>query len=116
LCLETALENVQFPSGPEDLDLEVRVQWSDGLLNLVPIVVGHHIASHINVDPDRGVDVEAAKAKLRVLQRRRDELVWPLGEITRERSHRDCAPNAANPTTRQRVIPTCKHCNARSPR
>jgi serine/threonine protein kinase len=43
-CVEKALERVKFPTGPEQLDLEVRVQWSEGLLNLAPMVVGHHVA------------------------------------------------------------------------
>src|SRR5262249_48913300 len=50
-CVERALERVKFPTGPEQLDLEVRVVWSEGQLILSPMVVGHHTV-RTNVDID----------------------------------------------------------------
>jgi serine/threonine protein kinase len=43
-CVQTAVAGVKFPIGVEQLDLEVGVAWSQGLLNLSPRVVGHHSA------------------------------------------------------------------------
>jgi len=40
LCVAEAIERVQYPVGPEVLDLEVTIQWSAGLLNLAARVVG----------------------------------------------------------------------------
>ena len=43
-CIESALARVKFPSGPELLELEVGVSYSQGLLNLSPRVLRHHEA------------------------------------------------------------------------
>ena len=40
-CIESALARVTFPAGPEVLDLEVLVSYSQGLLNLSPRVLRH---------------------------------------------------------------------------
>ena len=40
LCVSEAIQRVKYPAGPEMLDLEVNIQWSEGLLNLAARVVG----------------------------------------------------------------------------
>jgi len=40
LCVWDAVARVKYPPGPDILDLEITVQWSEGLLNLAPRVVG----------------------------------------------------------------------------
>jgi serine/threonine protein kinase len=44
-CVQSAIAGVKFPTGPEILDLEVAVGWSQGMLSVSPRVVGHHEAS-----------------------------------------------------------------------
>jgi hypothetical protein len=83
MCLEHAMESVQFPPGAEDLDVDVRVQWSDGLLNLAPMVVAHRTPVHKFSGSPRE-DRERATAILRSLKRRRAELQWRLDEAKRE--------------------------------
>jgi hypothetical protein len=39
LCVGEALERVKYPPGPDELELEVSVQWSAGLLNQAPRIV-----------------------------------------------------------------------------
>jgi hypothetical protein len=87
LCLETAMENVQFPAGAEDLDLDVRVQWSEGLLNLASMVVGHRTPiPRFSGSPRE--DRDRAQALLRLLKRRQAELQWRLGEAKFEYAQR----------------------------
>ena len=83
MCLETAMESVRFPAGAEDLELDVRVQWSEGLLNLAPVVVGHRTPVHKFSGSPRE-DRDRAQAILRSLKRRKAELEWRLGETKRE--------------------------------
>ncbi|HEU0029817.1 MAG TPA: protein kinase [Kofleriaceae bacterium] len=39
LCVAEAIERVKYPTGPEVLDLEVNIQWSEGLLNTAARIV-----------------------------------------------------------------------------
>jgi serine/threonine protein kinase len=39
-CVSTSLARVKYPSGPDILDLEIKAQWSEGVLVLSPRVVG----------------------------------------------------------------------------
>jgi serine/threonine protein kinase len=41
-CVALAMERIKYPPGPEQLDLEVAVSWSEGQVILSPRVVGHH--------------------------------------------------------------------------
>jgi hypothetical protein len=38
-CVSNALARVKYPPGPDILELEVKVQWQKGLINLAPRVV-----------------------------------------------------------------------------
>jgi serine/threonine protein kinase len=38
-CVSNALARVKYPAGPDILELEVKVQWAKGLINLAPRVV-----------------------------------------------------------------------------
>ena len=49
-CIESALARVKFPTGPELLELEVGVSYSQGLLNLSPRVLRHHEAPVGTID------------------------------------------------------------------
>ena len=49
-CVEQAIGRVKFPTGPEQLDLEVVVGWSQGLMNLSPRVVGHRTVAGSTID------------------------------------------------------------------
>jgi hypothetical protein len=40
LCVAEATQRVKYPAGSEVLELEVNIQWSEGLLNLAARVVG----------------------------------------------------------------------------
>ena len=42
LCVSEQVVRVRFPPGPEQLDVEATVLWSEGLVNLSPRVTGHH--------------------------------------------------------------------------
>jgi len=44
LCVSEQIVRVRFPPGPEQLDVEATVLWSQGLVNLSPRVIGHHPA------------------------------------------------------------------------
>jgi hypothetical protein len=92
MCLETAMERVRFPAGPEDLDLEVHVQWSEGLLNLAPIVVGHREPTTHQLPRSRNEQIERAKAQLRRLEARRAELEWRLEVARCEYARQHAAP------------------------
>jgi serine/threonine protein kinase len=50
LCLELAVVRIRFPSGPEQLDVEVQVGWAEGVLNLSPRIVGRREAPRSNID------------------------------------------------------------------
>ncbi len=50
LCLELAVVRVRFPSGSEQLDVEVQVGWAEGVLNLSPRIVGRREAPRSNID------------------------------------------------------------------
>jgi len=41
-CVALAMERIKYPPGPEQLDVEVAVSWSEGQVILSPRVVGHH--------------------------------------------------------------------------
>jgi serine/threonine protein kinase len=41
-CVSEQIVRVRFPPGPERLDVEATVLWSQGLVNLSPRVTGHH--------------------------------------------------------------------------
>jgi serine/threonine protein kinase len=49
-CVEQAIGRVKFPSGPEQLEVEVGVGWSSGMMNLSPRVVGHRAAPGSTID------------------------------------------------------------------
>ncbi len=49
-CVEQAVGRVKFPDGPEQLDVEVGVQWSQGFMNLSPRVVGHRPVAGTTID------------------------------------------------------------------
>jgi hypothetical protein len=40
-CVSEQIVRVRFPPGPERLDVEATVLWSQGLVNLSPRVTGH---------------------------------------------------------------------------
>ena len=44
ICVSEQIVRVRFPPGPEQLDVEATVLWSQGLVNLSPRVTGHHPA------------------------------------------------------------------------
>lgn len=50
LCVELAAGRIAFPTGPEQLDLEVHVGWSQGMLNVSPRVVGRREAPRSDLD------------------------------------------------------------------
>ena len=50
LCLELAVVRIRFPGGSEQLDVEVQVGWSEGMLNLSPRIVGRREAPRSNID------------------------------------------------------------------
>jgi serine/threonine protein kinase len=50
LCLELAVVRIKFPSGPEQLDVEVQVGWAAGVLNLSPRITGRRDAPRSNLD------------------------------------------------------------------
>ncbi len=50
LCLELAVVRIRFPSGSEQLDVEVQVGWAEGVLNLSPRIVGRREAPRSNID------------------------------------------------------------------
>jgi len=50
LCLEFAAGRIKFPSGPEQLELEVLVGWAEGVLNLSPRITGRRDAPRSNLD------------------------------------------------------------------
>ena len=50
LCVELAVGRQTFPAGAEQLDLEVNVGWSQGMLNVAPRVVGRREAPRSNLD------------------------------------------------------------------
>ena len=49
-CVSEQLVHVRYPAGPELLDLEATVLWSQGLVNLSPRVVGHHPAPRRQIE------------------------------------------------------------------
>jgi hypothetical protein len=49
-CVEQAIGRVKFPSGPEQLEVEVGVGWSQDLMNLSPRVVGHRSVAGSTID------------------------------------------------------------------
>ncbi len=49
-CVEQAIGRIKFPAGPEQLELEVGVGWSQGMMNLSPRVVGHRTVSGTTID------------------------------------------------------------------
>ncbi len=50
LCVAESIQRVKYPPGLEVLDLEVNVQWSEGLLNLAARVVGRRPAPRSLLD------------------------------------------------------------------
>jgi serine/threonine protein kinase len=50
LCVQGAVSSLKFPTGPEQLDLEVKLGWSAGSLSHSARVVGHHEAPRSNLD------------------------------------------------------------------
>ncbi len=42
MCVSEQIVHVRFPPGAEQLDVQVTVLWLQGLINLLPKVVGHH--------------------------------------------------------------------------
>ena len=49
-CVEQAVGRVKFPEGPEQLDVEVGVQWAQGFMNLSPRVVAHRAVAGTTID------------------------------------------------------------------
>ena len=49
-CVSGAIARVHYPTGREQLDLEVGIGWSQGVMNLSPRVVGHHEAPRVIFD------------------------------------------------------------------
>ena len=52
LCLEGAITRTRFPAGPDQLDLEVSIGWSQGLRNVSPRVVARRPATGTVIDLD----------------------------------------------------------------
>jgi serine/threonine protein kinase len=50
LCVAEAIERVKYPPGPDVLDLAVSVQWSAGLLNQAPRIVGRRQSPNSMLD------------------------------------------------------------------
>ncbi len=50
ICLELAVVRIKFPAGPEQLDLEVNIGWSQGMLNVAPRVVARREAPRSNLE------------------------------------------------------------------
>ncbi len=50
LCLEAAVTRTRFPAGPEQLDLELAVGWSQGLRSVSPRVLGRRAAAGTTID------------------------------------------------------------------
>jgi hypothetical protein len=42
LCVSEQIARVRFPSGPDQLEVEATILWSQGLVNLSPRVTAHH--------------------------------------------------------------------------
>jgi len=49
-CVEQAIGRVKFPPGPDQLDVEVGVGWSSGMMNLSPRVVRKRPVSGAAID------------------------------------------------------------------
>ena len=52
LCIEAAVSRVKFPAGPEQLELEVLVGWSQGLRHVTPRVLGRRTGPRGTIDLD----------------------------------------------------------------
>jgi len=49
-CVESAIGGVTYPTGPEQLEVEVGVGWSGGMMNLSPRVVGRRKVAGSTID------------------------------------------------------------------
>ncbi|NVB82652.1 MAG: protein kinase [Kofleriaceae bacterium] len=45
LCLESALTQVRYPTGPDALDVRIDIAWLSGNLDMTARIVGHHEAA-----------------------------------------------------------------------